>query len=242
MQSSISDFNLEMFFSPGECEQLKSFCLARKSEKGFEPINFAWTEIIDDIFEWLYQDTNIKRTQKLILKYSKRANKNGRRVALPRRGIPNCLVNFIEMLMKLYPETNTVTVKLLRSEPECKRQLKHVDDYEFTRGDAPPEEMSLNFIVPLEDTVTNPTNLYVVKTPYSVEETIQLTQGSLFCFSSDFEHAGYEHMSNANPNYRLHFSIGTLTYPNDGVKVGIRDNWEKYSSHVTKTKQRRRNQ
>jgi hypothetical protein len=58
------------YFSPQECDLAKEFCINLLTEKGFQPINFSWSvPFVDKCCEYLYQDTNIKRTQKLILNY-----------------------------------------------------------------------------------------------------------------------------------------------------------------------------
>lgn len=204
-------FLQETYFSPHECKKIKTFC--EKVRSPFEMIKFGWS---DDNFNYEEQDT--RRHQKLIFRYD--VSKG----VFP-AGTPESLMEFINTIKTLHPATKTVVVKLLRSKCGCKRQLNHVDDNDFIRGNHPPSDMSLNIIVPLEP-AENPTPFFVTN-QNNIEQTMTLPQGSVFCFTSDCIHAGAEHKSRKY-NFRLHFSIGTATYPNDGNTVGIRDDITKY--------------
>lgn len=217
-------FSVENYFSQEDCKVMKDYCI-NKPDHRFESIEFSWAQKRDENSIWVYQDTEKRRQQKTILEFTDEQDS-----LFP---LPVCLVKFIQSIISIHPTTKSVVVKLLRSEDGCARQLMHVDDNDFIRGENKPQDMSLNMIVPLENDEENPTNIYLKKAYSSEEKAKQLLQGSVFCFSSDCEHAGYEH-NNGLENYILHFSIGTSMYPNSGVNVGLRDNWNKYKDHVTR--------
>lgn len=190
------------YFTREECEKIIQLETRIKSSK-WEPIIFKGFE------------TASNRFQKLVYVY-----KVGSKESM--HHLPNCMERFIHVILKAHPTTKSIIVKLLKSVSPCNRQYLHVDDYKYVRGAESNINMSLNMLVALEEN-ENYTQLIVGKKRRAdfKEYLYHLTQGTIATFTGDFIHAEPEFMGEYDENYRLHFSIGTEVYSNEGIEVGV---------------------